>query len=74
LMVSETSPLLRQPLTAHIRLGHKGAVARITSLDTAAGTISVQFDEPQFASAPGQVLVLYADKGVVASGIISSGT
>jgi tRNA-specific 2-thiouridylase len=39
-------------------------------LDTAAGTISVKFDEPQFASAPGQVLVLYADKGVVASGII----
>jgi tRNA-specific 2-thiouridylase len=30
----------------------------------------VKFDEPQFASAPGQVLVLYADKGVVASAII----
>ena len=70
LMVSETSPLLKEPLTAHIRLGHKGATARITSLDTATGKISVRFDEPQFASAPGQVLVLYANNGVVASAII----
>ncbi len=70
LMVSETSPLLKEPLTAHIRLGHKGATAKITELDTFAGKIRVRFDEPQFASAPGQVLVLYADKGVVASAII----
>ena len=49
----------------------KGAVARIVSLDTAAGTIRVRFDEPQFASAPGQVLVLYAGAGVVASAIIA---
>ena len=71
LMVSETSPLLKGELTAHIRLGHKGAVARIESLDTAAGTIRVRFAEPQFASAPGQVLVLYAGAGVVASAIIA---
>jgi tRNA-specific 2-thiouridylase len=70
LMVSETSPLLHEPLTAHIRLGHKGATARITELDIGAGKIRVRFDEPQFASAPGQVLVLYANQGVVASGII----
>ncbi|MCF0221847.1 MAG: tRNA 2-thiouridine(34) synthase MnmA [Fibrobacter sp.] len=71
LMVDEDSPLLQQPLTAHIRLGHKGALARITALDVAAGKISVHFDEPQFASAPGQILVLYADQGIVASGIIA---
>jgi tRNA-specific 2-thiouridylase len=71
LMVSESSPLLKGELTAHIRLGHRGAVARIVALDTAAGTIRVRFDEPQFASAPGQILVLYADSGVVASAIIA---
>lgn len=71
LMVDEDSPLLKEPLTAHIRLGHKGATAHITSLDVSAGKISVHFDEPQFASAPGQILVLYAGQGIVASGIIT---
>lgn len=71
LMVSEDSPLLKEPLTAHIRLGHKGSTARITELDVASGRISVHFDEPQFASAPGQILVLYAGQGIVASGIIT---
>ena len=70
-MVSENSPLLQGELTAHIRLGHKGAPAHIASLATQKGLIRVRFDEPQFASAPGQVLVLYADAGVVASAIIS---
>lgn len=71
LMVDEDSPLLKEPLTAHIRLGHKGSMARITELDTTTGKISVHFDEPQFASAPGQILVLYAGQGIVASGIIT---
>ena len=66
------SPLLQGELTAHIRLGHKGAPAHIESLDTQKGLIRVRFDEPQFASAPGQVLVLYADAGVVASAIITA--
>jgi len=70
-MVDEDSPLLKEPLTAHIRLGHKGATAHITELDVSAGKISVHFDEPQFASAPGQILVLYAGQGIVASGIIT---
>ena len=72
LMVSESSPLLQGELTAHIRLGHKGAPAHIETLDTQKGLIRVRFDEPQFASAPGQVLVLYADAGVVASAIITA--
>ena len=71
LMVDADSPLLQEPLIAHIRLGHKGAFAHITKLDVPAGKISVHFDEPQFASAPGQILVLYADQGIVASGIIT---
>lgn len=70
LMVSEDSALLKQTLSAHIRLGRKGAAVRITSLDVNAGSITVEFEEPQFASAPGQILVLYADKGVVASAVI----
>ncbi len=68
LMVSESSPLLKGDLSAHIRLGHKGANARIVDID--ANRIKVAFDEPQFASAPGQILVLYAGDGVVASGVI----
>ncbi|MBR4398289.1 MAG: tRNA 2-thiouridine(34) synthase MnmA, partial [Fibrobacter sp.] len=68
LMVSESSPLLKGTLDAHIRLGHKGAPAKI--LDLEPGRIRVQFEEPQFAAAPGQVLVLYSGEGVVASAII----
>lgn len=68
LMVSESSSLLKGELTAHIRLGHRGAVARIVGLE--GGRIRVRFDEPQFAAAPGQILVLYAGDGVVASAVI----
>ena len=68
LMVNENSPLLRGPLDAHIRLGHKGSPAKI--LDLEPGRIRVEFETPQFAAAPGQVLVLYAGDGVVASAII----
>lgn len=68
LMVSEDSPLLRGELTAHLRLGHRGAVARIVELD--GKRIRVRFDEPQFAAAPGQILVLYSGDGVVASAVI----
>lgn len=71
LMVDADSPLLKGALTAHIRLGHKGANAHITELNLDSGRISVHFDEPQFASAPGQILVLYAEQGVVASAIIT---
>ena len=68
LMVSENSPLLAGPLDAHIRLGHKGSPAKI--LDLEPGRIRVEFETPQFAAAPGQVLVLYSGEGVVASAII----
>lgn len=68
LLVDENSPLLTGELTARIRLGHSGAKAKITSLSK--DEISVVFDTPQFASTPGQILVLYAGDGVVASAII----
>ena len=39
-------------------------------LDLEPGRIRVEFETPQFAAAPGQVLVLYSGDGVVASAII----
>ena len=68
LMVDKESPVLGGPLSAQIRLGHKGAPARIAHLD--GESITVRFDEPQFASTPGQILVLYDNDGVVASAVI----
>lgn len=68
LLVDKDSPLLAGELTARIRLGHNGAVAHIESLTDS--EISVTFDTPQFASTPGQILVLYAGDGVVASAVI----
>lgn len=68
LMVHRDSELLKGNLSAQIRLGHKGAVAHIASLGE--NDITVDFEEPQFASTPGQILVLYAEDGVVASAVI----
>ncbi|MCQ2061367.1 MAG: tRNA 2-thiouridine(34) synthase MnmA [Fibrobacter sp.] len=68
LMVSKDSPTLQKQLSAQIRLGHKGSPAKILEMDD--NEIKVQFDEPQFASTPGQILVLYDEDGVVASAII----
>lgn len=67
-LVDPASPLLDGPLTARIRLGHKGARAHI--VNRTADSIEVLFDEPQLSATPGQVLVLYSGNGVVASGII----
>ena len=68
LMVDRDSSLLTGKLSAQIRLGHKGAPAHITQLEN--DSISVEFEEPQFASTPGQILVLYDGDGVVASAVI----
>ena len=67
-MVDRDSSLLTGKLSAQIRLGHKGAPAHITQLEN--DSISVEFEEPQFASTPGQILVLYDGDGVVASAVI----
>lgn len=67
-LVSPESALLDGPLTARIRLGHSGAAARITARNT--DSMTVKFDAPQLSATPGQVLVLYHENGVVASGII----
>ena len=68
LMVSKDSPLLQQKLQAKIRLGHTFAEATIT--DLAQDKVSIRFDTPQFAATPGQIMVLYAGEGIVASAII----
>lgn len=70
LLVSQDSPLLKENLSARIRLGHSGANCKILSLTQE--SIEIQFEEPQFAATPGQILVLYAGNGVVASAIIES--
>jgi len=67
-LVDPESSLLEEPLIARIRLGHKGAIARITERDS--DRMHIEFSEPQISATPGQVLVLYHNDGVVASGII----
>lgn len=68
LMVSKDAECLSRPLSAQIRLGHHGETARIVQLGE--NDITVEFEKPQFASTPGQILVLYDGDGVVASAII----
>jgi tRNA-specific 2-thiouridylase len=68
LLVSENSPLLHAPLLARIRLGHAGALAKIISLTPEC--LEIEFETPQFAATPGQIVVLYSEDGVVASAII----
>lgn len=50
------------------RYGSRGAWALITPLD--GGFAEVQFEEPQFALAPGQAAVFYADSEVLGGGWI----
>jgi len=52
---------------AKIRYGHKGAPARVES---SGDRVRVVFDEPQFAVAPGQALVLYDGERVLGGGVI----
>lgn len=68
LMVDRNAPVLAGNISAQIRLGHKGAPAHIVNIGN--DDITVAFDEPQFASTPGQILVLYDGDGVVASAVI----
>ncbi len=69
LMVENNAPCLSKKLSAQIRLGHKGSMASIVNLND--NEITVRFDEPQFASTPGQILVLYDGDGVVLSAVIN---
>ena len=68
LLVDKNSPLLKSALNAKIRLGHKGAKAFIKEMSET--EITIQFEEVQFAATPGQILVLYAGEGIVASAVI----
>ena len=53
---------------AQIRYGHRAAPAEVEL--TAEDRVKVTFDEPQFAAAPGQAVVLYAGDRVLGGGWI----
>ena len=53
---------------AQIRYGHRAAPAEVELL--ADDRVKVTFDEPQFAAAPGQAVVLYAGDRVLGGGWI----
>lgn len=57
------------PLTIRLRYRHPGVSCRITPLDNNA--VKVDFEEPQFAVAPGQAGVFYAGDEVLGGGWIS---
>ena len=59
--------------TAKIRYNATPVEARVRSTDCNSsneGGIEVQFDEPQFAVAPGQAVVCYDDEAVMCGGWI----
>lgn len=62
---------LSGPLEARVRYRRSAAPVRWARLD--GGTLTVRFEEPQWAVAPGQSLVLYRDGAVVAGGFIERG-
>jgi tRNA-specific 2-thiouridylase len=57
-----------RPLTAKIRYRHPAA--GVASVTRKSGVLTVVFDTPQRAPAPGQSLVLYRDDVVMGGGII----
>jgi tRNA-specific 2-thiouridylase len=68
--IAGTTPAPGTRVTAQIRHRHKEAAATITPVD--ADRVSVVFDEPQAAIAPGQALVMYSGDEVVGGGWIDS--
>ena len=66
--IAGTVPPAGTRVTAQIRHRHKEAAATITPVDS--DRVSVVFDEPQAAIAPGQALVMYSGDEVVGGGWI----
>ena len=67
-LICKESPVFSGKLTAKLRLGHQGAMARMESFTE--DSLIILFEEPQLSATPGQILVLYYEGGVVASAII----
>lgn len=68
--VAGTAPPPGTRLTARIRYRHQEATAMVTPLPD--DRVRVTFDEPQYAVAPGQAVVMYAADVVVGGGWIDS--
>jgi tRNA-uridine 2-sulfurtransferase len=66
--IAGTPPASGSRVTARIRHRHREAAATVTPLP--AGRVRVTFDEPQYAVAPGQAVVMYAADVVVGGGWI----
>lgn len=66
--IAGSAPAAGTRVTAQIRHRHKEAAATITPTDT--DRVSVVFDDPQAAIAPGQALVMYSGDEVVGGGWI----
>ncbi|MEM8982909.1 MAG: tRNA 2-thiouridine(34) synthase MnmA [Pseudomonadota bacterium] len=64
--------LAASALRLHARIRHGHSPARCTATLVGEGEISVAFDEPQWAIAPGQYVVLYADDVCLGGGTIRS--
>ncbi|MFQ6674506.1 MAG: tRNA 2-thiouridine(34) synthase MnmA [Fidelibacterota bacterium] len=60
-----------EPIRVHIRYHHEGVPCRVT--DTGGGTVTVEFEKPQFAVTPGQSAVFYMGDELVGGGIITEG-
>lgn len=67
--IAGTPPATGSRVTARIRHRHREASASITPGPD--DTVSVTFDEPQHAIAPGQAVVFYAGEEVIGGGWIS---
>lgn len=68
--IAGTPPQPGTRVTAQIRYRHREAAASLSPLG--ADRVSVAFDEPQYAVAPGQAVVFYEGDAVVGGGWIDS--
>ena len=65
--IAFAEPPVELEASVRIRYGHPGAKAKIT---TGKGAVEVEFDEPQFAVAPGQSAVFYDGEVVLGGAVI----
>ena len=66
--ISGQPPADHARLTAHLRYRHRGAFGTLSQ--TAEDTWKFEFEEPQFAVAPGQLAAIYQDDEVLGGGWI----